>query len=85
VPMLDKLLSSGAIAEYEIDEEYVHTENPAGFWVVTVCPTADGLDKLSAAVRDIMKTNPLFGPAIGGMIDWPSHRDYLSRTNAVFK
>jgi hypothetical protein len=85
VPMFEKLLASGALIEYEIDEEYVHTENPAGFWVVTVCPAADGLDKVAAAVGNIMKENPLFGSAAGGMIDWPSHRDYLSRTNGTFK
>ncbi|HUO60974.1 MAG TPA: hypothetical protein VMU24_09925 [Candidatus Acidoferrales bacterium] len=85
VPFYEKLLASGAIIEYEIDEEYIHTENPAGFWAVVVSPNAEGLDKVATGLRDYMKTSPLFGPAAGGMIDWTSHRDYLMRTNATFK
>lgn len=85
VPFYEKLLASGAIIEYEIDEEYVHTENPAGFWAVVVSPNAEGLDKVATGLRDYMKSSPLFGPAAGGMIDWSTHRDYLSRTNATFK
>jgi hypothetical protein len=85
VPFYEKLLSSGAIIEYEIDEESVHTENPAGFWAIVISPNAEGLDKVSTALRDYMKSTPLFGSAAGGMIDWASHRDYLLRTNATFK
>jgi len=85
VPLLEKLLADGAIHEYEIDTESIHTDDPAIFWVAVIAANAEGLDKFNAAVRDLQKTNPLGGPAIGSMVDFTSHRDYLSRTNATFK
>lgn len=85
VPLLEKLLADGAIVEYEIDEEAIHTVSPDQFFVYILAPTADGLDKLDAAIRDALKTNPLFGPAFGSMIDFPAHRDQLLRANATYK
>jgi len=85
VPLLEKLLADGAIHEYEIDTEAIHTESPGAFWVDVIAANGDGLDKFNAAVRDIMKSSPLAGPAIGSMVDFSAHRDYLSRTNATYK
>ena len=85
VPLLEKLLADGAIHEYEIDSEAIHTEAPDTFWVAVILANADGLDKFNAAVRENMKANPLAGPAIGSMVDFNPHRDYLARTNATFK
>lgn len=85
VPLLEKLLADGAIHEYEIDTEAIHTESPGAFWVDVIVANADGLDKFNAAVRDAMKSSPLAGPAIGSMVDFTSHRDYLSRTNVTYK
>ena len=85
VPMLEKLLADGTVMEYEIDEEAIHTEAPGTFWVVYITANAEGLDKVNAAVRDAFKANPLVGPSVGSMVDFPVHRDYLSRTNATYK
>ena len=85
VPLLEKLLAEGAIVEYEIDEETIHTESPDSFFVYILAPTADGLDKFNAAVRDGIKNNPLSGPAFGSMIDFTPHRDQLVRANAIYK
>lgn len=85
VPLLEKLLAEGAIVEYEIDEESIHTESPDLFFVYILAPTADGLDKFNAAVRDSTKNNPLIGPAFGSMIDSTPHRDQLVRANATYK
>jgi len=85
VPMLEKLMADSALVEYEIDTEAIHTEDPGTFWVVIIATNADGLDKFNAAVRDLHKTNPLGGPAIGSMVDYTVHRDYLSSTNATYK
>jgi len=85
VPLLEKLLAEGAIVEYEIDEETIHTESPDLFFVYIMAPTADGLDKFNAAVRDGAKSNPLIGPAFGSMIDFAAHRDQLLRANATYK
>lgn len=85
VPLLEKLLAEGAIVEYEIDEESIHTESPDLFFVYILAPTAGGLDKFNAAVRDSAKNNPLIGPAFGSMIDSTPHRDQLVRANATYK
>jgi len=85
VPLLEKLMADGALVEYEIDTEAIHTEDPGTFWVVIIANNADGLDKFNAAIRDLHKTNPLGGPAIGSMVDYTVHRDYLSSTNATYK
>jgi hypothetical protein len=85
VPLLEKLLADGAIHEYEIDTETIHTEGPGTFLVVIIAADGAGLDKFSAAVRDTMKSSPLAGPALGSMVDLTAHRDYLLRTNATFK
>jgi hypothetical protein len=85
VPLLEKLLADGAIAEYEVDEEAIHTESPDGFWVDYICPTSAGLDKANAAIGATMKANPMAGPALGSMVDFTMHRDYLTHSNVVFK
>jgi len=85
VPLLEKLLADGAIHEYEVDTEAIHTEDPAAFSVVVIAANAEGLDKFSAAVRDLAKSSPLAGPAIGSMVDFTPHRDYLLRSNVTYK
>jgi len=85
VPLLEKLLADGAIHEYEIDTEAIHTEDPSTFSVVIIAANAAGLDKFNAAVAELHKTSPFAGPAIGSMVDFAHHRDYLARTNATFK
>ncbi|HEY4974069.1 MAG TPA: hypothetical protein VII41_10695, partial [Steroidobacteraceae bacterium] len=84
-PVLAKLLAAGAIVEYEVDEEAIHTQSPDTFWVFYITPTADGVDKVNAAIRAAVKDNPLLGPSLDSMVDWTAHRDYLSRTSATFK
>lgn len=85
VPMLEKLLADGAIHEYEIDVEAIHTEDPGTFSVVIIAANGEGLDKFNAAVQELHKSSPFAGPAIGSMVDFKEHRDYLSRTNATYK
>jgi hypothetical protein len=85
VPLLEKQLAAGTIAEYEIDTQAIHTGNPATFLIVYVATNAEGLDKVSAAVEEALKSNPLGGSAFGAMTDTSAHRDELIRTNAVYK
>ncbi|HEY6764417.1 MAG TPA: hypothetical protein VI386_06570 [Candidatus Sulfotelmatobacter sp.] len=85
VPLLEKALADGSIHEYEVDTEAIHTEAPGTFWISYVAANAEGLDKVSAAVREASKANPLRGPAFGAMVDFTAHRDYLVRTNATYK
>ena len=84
-PVLEKLLADGSIVEYEIDEEAIHTQAPDTFWVFYLTTTAEGLDKVNAAVRGAAKANPLLGPSIDAMVDFTPHRDFLSRTSATYK
>jgi hypothetical protein len=83
--MMEKMLADGTILEYEIDTEAIHTEDPASFWVIFIATNADGLDKFNAAVGNLRKTNPLGGPAIGSMVDFTPHRDYLSSSIGTYK
>ena len=85
VPLLEKMLADGAIHEYEVDVEAIHTQAPGTFWVFYLAANAEGLDKVNTALRDTLKANPLNGPAFGSMTDSTEHRDYLARTNATYK
>jgi hypothetical protein len=85
VPMMEKMLANGTIAEYEIDQEAIHTDNPGMFFIFYLAPNADGLDKMNAALRDTLKSNPLIGPSFDSMVDFTVHRDYLDRTTATYK
>jgi hypothetical protein len=85
VPTLEKLLADGALVEYEIDVQAVHTESPNVFAIDIIAPTAEGLDKWSAAVRDAGRKNPLISATIDALTDSSGHHDYLSRTTAAYK
>ena len=85
VPFMEKMMSEGAIVEYDIDTEAIHTEAPGTFLLFYTAPNAEGLDKVNQALQQMLKASPLDGPAFGSMIDFTAHRDYLSRTNATFK
>ena len=50
-----------------------------------ISPTSAGLDKANAALGAAMKANPMAGPALGSMVDFTVHRDYLTHSNAVYK
>ncbi len=85
VPLLEKELAAGTIAEYEIDTEAIHTDAPGSFTIVYIATNAEGLDKVQADVEAALKSNPLGGSAFGSMTDSSGHRDELVRTNATFK
>ena len=85
VPLMEKLLAEGSIIEYEVDEEAIHTESPAGFWVDYITPNSAGLDKVIAALGQAFKSNTLLGPAFGSMVETSDHRDFLSRSNVSYK
>jgi hypothetical protein len=85
VPLLEKMLASGAIREYEIDVEAVHTTDPSAFWIVYVASSPEGLDQVEAGIRDALKAQPLAGPAFGSMTESSAHRDELLRGEGVYK
>lgn len=85
VPLLEKMLASGAIREYEIDTEAIHTTAPDMFWIVYVASNPEGLDAVNAALAESVKSNPFFGAAFGSMTDSNAHRDELLKGAGVFK
>src|SRR5258708_2020136 len=85
VPLLEKMLADGAILEYEIDTQAIHTEAPGSFEIVYVAANPEGVDKVSAAVAASVKASPLFGQAFGSMTDSGGHRDELLRGNGTHK
>lgn len=85
IPTLEKLLADGAIHSYSIDREWVHTDDPANFWIVIVTNGADGLDKVTAAIRAAGKATPTGGPAFESAVDSSTHRDFLSMATSVHK
>ena len=85
VPLLEKLLADGALLEYEVDVQAIHTDAPGLFAIDLIAPTAEGLDKWSAAVRDAGRKNPLIGATMEALTDSSAHHDYLSRTSATYK
>jgi hypothetical protein len=68
-----------------VDSEAIHTEAPGTFLIVYLAANAEGLDKVNAALRDAMKSDPLGGVAFGSMVDMAAHHDGLDRTNATYK
>lgn len=78
VPLMEKMLADGTIHEYEIDTEAYHSQAPGTFWIFYITSNADSLDKVNAAIRAAIRTNPLGGQAFGSMVDFSAHRDYLS-------
>ncbi len=85
VPLMEKMMASGAIVEYEIDTHAIHSEAPGTFWLFYITPNAEGLDKVNEGLREALKASPLSGPAFGSMVDFTPHRDELLRTNATYK
>jgi len=85
VPLMEKLLADGSIVEYEVDEEAIHTESPAGFWVEYITPNSAGLDKVNAALGEALKANTFMGQAFDAVSEGADHRDYLSRSNVTYK
>lgn len=85
VPLMEKLLAEGAIVEYEIDEQSIHSDAPGMFVIDYISPNAEGLDKFHAALHEAVAKSPLAGPAFGSMVDWTKHRDSLVRTAATYK
>jgi hypothetical protein len=85
VPMMEKLLADGSIVEYEIDEEVIHTESPAMFFLDYITPTAEGQDRVLKALGEALKADPMAAPAFSSMVDFSEHRDYLVRGDLTYR
>lgn len=86
VPLFEKLLADGTIVEYELDRELIQkTDSPSKFVYVVVTPSVEGLDKLTAAVREAVGENSLLGPAFASMTVNQTPQIDILRVNATYK
>jgi len=85
VPLFERLLTEGAIAEYEISREIFHnTDSRAQLHFSFVTPSAEGQDELNAALRSAISQNSLLAPAFGSMIaNFTPQNDWV-RVNATY-
>lgn len=51
VPMMENLLADGAVLEYELDTQAIHTESPSMFYIFYITANAEDLDKVNAALH----------------------------------
>lgn len=85
VPIIEKALADGSIAEYEIDTEAMHSDAPGLFYISYIAAKSEGIDKVSTAIRDAVKATPLSGSSFAAMTEASEHRDFILRTNASYK
>ena len=86
VRLFEKMLADGAIVEYEIDREMIHTtDSRAQRHFSFVMPSAEGLDKFRAALGAALDENSLIGPAFGSMmVNFTPQADFV-QVNATYK
>lgn len=84
-PLMEKLFADGTVLEYEVDELAVHSGGPRTFWIIWVSPNPEGIDKVSGAIDDAVKTQQLIGPAFGSMTNPGAHRDELLSSEGAYK
>ena len=84
--MFEKLIADGTVVEYEIDWEMIHTtDSRAQLHFNFVMPSAEGLDKLRAALGTALDENSLIGPAFGSMmVNFTPQADWV-RADATYK
>lgn len=83
VALLDKLMASGALHAYQIDEETVHSADPGTFFVAVVTNGADGLDKFYTMLDEAEKSNPAAWAGFDSTIDPAGHRDMLAHVSTM--
>jgi hypothetical protein len=79
VPVLDKLLEDGALHDYSIDEETVHSATPGTMFIAIITNGAEGLDKFNSALEEAQKANPAAWAGFGATIENSNHTDFLAR------
>jgi len=83
VPMYEKLLADGVIRWYSVDAQAIHTDDPNMIEFVYIAADASGIDKVHAAIMDMVHKNPTLGPAFDSMVKSSSHHDFLAWVPAM--
>jgi hypothetical protein len=82
-PVLDELLKSGTLLGYGVDTEYVHTDDPAWRSVWYITPSADGEDKVRAAIDAVFeREGATILPALSASTLPSEHRDSFWRVKS---
>jgi hypothetical protein len=84
-PLLDKLLADGALLEWEVDTQALHTQSPSAFMIVYLAAKPGAMDKVNAAIAEMAKADPLGGSAFDSVVDFSTHRDELLRSSVTYK
>jgi len=84
-PLLEKMLASGAIFEWETDTYADPKDSPGTFLIAYLSSTAEGLDKATKAMQETLKSSPLKGPAFDSLVDVGASSDVVVRSYAVYK
>ncbi len=91
VEAIHSLVASGAVTSYSLEVEQVHTQDPGWRHLVYVAPSADGIDKVFAAIaaagqKRSAEENGAIGDAFAAVTVPNAHRDYFARvTNTAHK
>jgi hypothetical protein len=83
VAVLEKLFSEGALHDYQIDEEIVHSSDPNSLYIAFVANGSEGIDKFDAAMSDMEKNNPVAEAALDSLFELHGHRDFLAHVDAM--
>jgi hypothetical protein len=83
VPMLDKLVSDGALYGYQIDMENVHSGDPGTIFLAIIANGGEGLDKFGAALEEAEKNDPAVWAGMSSTLNQTGHRDFLARVNSM--
>ena len=84
-PAFEKLFADGTVVQYEINTEAVHTDAPGRLWIFCLTSNAEGIDKINAAMRDTLKSNPVAQQMFDSLVDFTAYRDYIAQANASDK
>lgn len=83
VALLEKLLADGALHDYQIDQETVHSADPGAFFIAIIANGPEGIDKFNTALDAAEKNNPAGWAGFGSTVDGTGHRDTLARVNTM--
>lgn len=84
-PAFEKLFADGTVVQWEINAEAVHTDAPGRFWIFCLTPNPEGIDKINAAMRDALQSNPVAQQMFDSLVDFTAYRDYVAMANASYK
>ena len=83
VPVYEKLLADGTIVSYQLDSEYIIENAPGRTFSVVITRDAEGMDKVRAAVSEVIEKNPAAIDALISTTVPNSRNDLLARISTM--